>query len=677
MSTLSGLISSLLSIVLKGCFYITQNYGLSIILFTLFTKLFLFPLSVFIQKNSIRMVQIQPHIDSLKIKYIDDKDRFVDEQIALYKKNHYHPSAGVIPLVIQLILVLGLLNLVYNPLTYLLDICKDDINILTDWIKNTVGIVDNEKTLQIEIIHQFQNGNIFYGSIDPEKISKITSFPMDFLGLNLSVRPSLKTLDVHCIIPLLSGMSAWFMCYVQNRVNILQITAGKASRYGMTVFMIAFSVYFSFLVPAGVGLYWISGNIFSVPSMLLINKMMPPGKYIDFDYLKKVQEQKRNKEETYRKYYKKEKEDYRRFFSATKMKLVIYSESNGFYKYYSGMIDYICENSNIQIHYITSDPEDNIFSDKRDQIHAYYISQDKFLIPLFMKLDCDMCIMTMPDLEKYHIKRSRVRKDIEYVYIFHGMASTALTLRKGSLDWYDTIFCHTKDSEQEIRKMEELYGTKRKTIVEAGYLLLDDMISDYTANQINEENTRKKLIIAPSWQPDNIIDVCGEEILDSLLNKEYDVILRPHPQMVRHSPEKFEALHEKYDGTNVLIQMDSSVTSPVLKADLLITDWSGISYEFAFTTGKPVLFIDTPMKIMNPDYEKISPVPIDIYIRNVIGRSIEVEKISDICSVIEELLDNQDKYREDINKALYEHVFNVGKSHMIYGRYVIKRLSSK
>ena len=74
MSTLSGLISSLLSIVLKGCFYITQNYGLSIILFTLFTKLFLFPLSVFIQKNSIRMVQIQPHIDSLKIKYIDDKD---------------------------------------------------------------------------------------------------------------------------------------------------------------------------------------------------------------------------------------------------------------------------------------------------------------------------------------------------------------------------------------------------------------------------------------------------------------------------------------------------------------------------------------------------------------------------------------------------------------------------
>ena len=160
-----------------------------------------------------------------------------------------------------------------------------------------------------------------------------------------------------------------------------------------------------------------------------------------------------------------------------------------------------------------------------------------------------------------------------------------------------------------------------------------------------------------------------------LVGEDYDVIMRPHPQMVKHSPEKFEELHKKYDGTNVEIQTDSSSASPVMEADVLITDWSGISYEFAFATGKPVLFIDTPMKIMNPDYEKISPVPIDISLRNVIGKSLRVEDVSEICVHIKELIDNKDKYSEDIKNALNTHVFNVGKSNIVYGRYIIKKLT--
>ena len=200
------------------------------------------------------------------------------------------------------------------------------------------------------------------------------------------------------------------------------------------------------------------------------------------------------------------------------------------------------------------------------------------------------------------------------------------------------------------------------------------MIAGYSSSE-HKENNPKKIVIAPSWQPDNLIDVCGEQILDLLVGEDYDVIMRPHPQMVKHSPEKFEELHKKYDGTNVEIQTDSSSASPVMEADVLITDWSGISYEFAFATGKPVLFIDTPMKIMNPDYEKISPIPIDISLRNVIGKSLRVEDVSEICVHIKELIDNKDKYSENIENALNTHVFNVGKSNIVYGRYIIKKLT--
>ena len=210
---------------------------------------------------------------------------------------------------------------------------------------------------------------------------------MNFAGLNLGSTPSLSEVNILLIIPALSGLSAWIMCEVQNRINVLQLTAGKLNKYGTTIFMVIFSVYFSFLVPAGVGLYWIFGNIFAIPSMILVNLIIPPKKFLDVDYIKKVQAQKKEKEEKYRKYHKKEKEDYKKFSSEKNMKLMIYSESNGFYKYYSGMIDYICSNSDINIHYVTSDPEDKIFLDNRKQIHAYYVSQDKYLIPLFLKLD--------------------------------------------------------------------------------------------------------------------------------------------------------------------------------------------------------------------------------------------------------------------------------------------------
>ena len=91
-----------------------HNYGLSIIVFTLFTKLLLFPLSLLTQKNSINMVRMMPEENALKIKYIDDKDKLADERLKLYKKYKYHPILGTIPLLIQIPLVLGLVYVFIN-----------------------------------------------------------------------------------------------------------------------------------------------------------------------------------------------------------------------------------------------------------------------------------------------------------------------------------------------------------------------------------------------------------------------------------------------------------------------------------------------------------------------------------------------------------------------------------
>ena len=658
---------------------LVHNYGLSIIIFTLFTKLILFPLNLLTQKNSINMVRLMPEENALKIKYIDDKDKLADERLALYKRYKYHPILGSVPLLIQIPLVLGLVYVIYRPLSYVLQIDANVISELREWLISIVGSGSEkaaDNVYQIEIINSIKNGLMTDSSFSGA-ISEIKSLDMNFLGFNLSQTPSFKENYILLLIPILSGLSAWLLCFVQNKINILQMSQGKINKLLTTIFMVAFSTYFAFLVPAGVGLYWIFGNIFAIPMMYLVNLCMPPKKYVDFDYLNKMNTQRIEKEKIHKANSSREKEDYKKFFAVEKMKLMFYSEQSGFYKYYAGMIDYICDNSDLTIHYVTSDPDDAIFNDKREQIKPYYIASDKHIIPLFMKLDCDMCVMTMPDLEKYHIKRSRVRKDIEYVYTFHGMGSTALTLRKGALDWYSTVFCTGPDCFSEIRDAEELYNTPKKRLVETGYPLIDEMLEKYESSE-HKTNKIPKILIAPSWQPDNIIDSCIENILGELAKTEYEIIVRPHPQQVRHEPEKFAEMKEKFiSNQNIEIQTDFSSNNPVMEADILITDWSDISWEFAFVTKRPVLFINTPMKIMNTEWEKIKTKPINITLRNVIGTAIDTDKVDTINAEIDKLLKNREEYRDIIMKALDEHVYNVGKSKRLCGRYIVKSLAGK
>ena len=664
--------------IMKLCFNLTGNYGISIILFTFVTKIFLFPVSILTQKNSIKMIKMMPEENALKIKYIDDKDKLADERLALYKKYKYNPFVSLIPLIIQIPLVLGLVYVVYHPLNFTLQFDNAVISQLKDWLTAiSPEIAAQENSYQLEIISQIKHGVIPDSLALSSAVQSIQQLNMQFLGLDLSLTPSFKENYILLLVPILSGVSAWLMCDIQNRINVLQVTQGTLNKVLTTLFMIAFSTYFAFFVPTGVGLYWIFGNLFAIPSMFLLNVVIPPKKYVDYDYLLKMNEKRIEEEKIHKQYNAREKEDYKKFFANDNVKLVFYSEQNGFYKYYSGMIDYICEHSDITIHYVTSDPNDKIFEDTRKQIQPYYISSDRYLISLFMKLECDICVMTVPDLEKYHIKRSRVKEDVEYVFVSHGMGSNALTFRKGALDWYDTIFCPGVDTFNEIRDAEELYHTPKKRLVETGYPLIDEMIAKYESTE-HKKNAVPKILIAPSWQPDNIIDLCSEQLLDELSKCSYEIILRPHPQQVRHEPEKFDILKEKYkDLPNIEIQTDFSSNSPIMESDILITDWSDISWEFAFVTKRPVLFINTPMKIMNPEYDKIKTKPINITLRSVIGKEIEVDDISSVNSVIDEMLVHMKDYESIIEKTRSEHVYNIGKSSTLCGRYIIKSLERK
>ncbi|MBR2741840.1 membrane protein insertase YidC [Candidatus Saccharibacteria bacterium] len=616
--------------IMKLCYNMVGNYGVAIILFTLVSKIILLPISIWVQKNSIKMVKMQPEINQLKTKYFGDKDTIAEEESKIYKKYKYNPLASLVPLVAQIILLLGVVEIVKNPSLY-------------------IGV---------------------------------ENLDFDFLGFDLRWI-AIENGGTAIWIPVIAGLSALALCIGQNIMNPLQAEQSKWNKYGMLVLSVGLSIYLGTFVTAGVALYWTASNLMAILQQWLLNIFINPKKHIDYKALEKSRAElkelqdlnksnKRTKEQI-----KKEKADYKRFFSIVNKKLVFYSESNGFYKYYKGMIEYILKNTNLTIHYITSDYNDQIFELAKTEKHIkpYYIEEKK-LITLMMKMDADVVAMTMPDINNYHIKRSYIRKDIEYVYIPHGIDSPNLTMRKGSMDNYDSVFVTGKYQREECEKTNKVYNLKDRKIINLGYPLLDEMITDYKKS--SKKTTKKKTImIAPSWQKDNIIDLCLDQILDLLKGENYQVIVRPHPQHVRHMKEMFNKMQEKYQDTNITIQTDFSSTDSVFNADLLITDWSSIGYEYAFTTEKPVISIDTPMKIMNPEYKKIKVEPFNIWARSEIGEVVKVKDVKNINKTVQKILKDPKKYQKKIATLKKDSMYNLGNSAKVGAEYIIQCVQDK
>lgn len=616
--------------IMKQCYTLCGNYGVAVILFTFITKIILLPVSVWVQKNSIKMVKIQPDINFLKVRHFGDADAIAEGQNKLFRQAGYHPLASIVPTVIQLVLLMAVIAAI------------------------KAGMADS--------------------SID-----------MRFLGVDLSLIPA-QGRGWLILSPIAAGASAWLICAAQNQSNVLQAEQDNWNKYGMLILSVGLSLYLGWLVSVGVALYWVASNLFSIAQLYLLNMAIDPKKYVDYARLEESKKQlselqqlggKRHGREA-RELARRERVDYKRFFSVLNKHLVFYSESSGFYKYYKGIIEYILKNTNIAVHYITSDPNDQVFaiSQSQPRLKPYYIAE-KRLITLMMKLDCDVMVMTMPDIENFHIKRSYVRKDIEYVYVPHCIDSINMTMRTGAVDHYDSVLCVGKHQKEEITNTEAVYGLPHKTLVDWGYTLLDEMRAQYAASA-HEDKPGKKILIAPSWQKDNIVDSCLEEILDTLKGRGYQITVRPHPQEVRLKQAYMEQLEAKYAADrDVEIQTDFSSNSTVFEADLLITDWSGITYEYAFTTLRPVLFIDTPMKVMNPEYEKINTPPINIWMREVIGAVVKPDELEKLPEAVERLLSGRDEYRERIDRFVHEYVYNLGNSGEVGAKYIINEIQKK
>lgn len=247
--------------------FLGNNYVLSLLLFTIFTRLLMLPSNIKQQKNMVKNAMLKPKLDALQKKYGKNKEKYQEEMMKLYEKEGYNPMSGCLPMLIQFPILFGLIDVVYKPLTHILRLPAEAISKIVE--------VSELPAMRAEV---WALGHIseLEGHLSVEVIEKMNSVNMNFLGMNLGENPTWSW-NLLLLIPILSGVTALMASLISTRYTA-QNMEGAGMMKGMMLLMPIMSVWISFQVPAGVGLYWIFSNLISIVQTVVMHKVYDPQK---------------------------------------------------------------------------------------------------------------------------------------------------------------------------------------------------------------------------------------------------------------------------------------------------------------------------------------------------------------------------------------------------------------
>ena len=353
--------------------------------------------------------------------------------------------------------------------------------------------------------------------------------------------------------------------------------------------------------------------------------------------------------------------------------LVFYAEDSGSWRYFEPVISKLINRFNKKIYYITSSHADPILQKSDKNMTSFCIGFGSARTAFFMSLEASSMVMTMTDLDTYHIKRSR--HPVNYMYLFHAMISTHMVYRPGAFDNYDEIFCVGPHHMEEIRAAEEVYHLKKKTLIKGGYVLLDSILESKQIEAKTSHNKLKRILIAPSWGKQGLLESCGFELVKILLGAGHQVTVRPHTMTIRRSPKILQLLQGSF-GSDANFHLDVELTSQgtVSESDIMISDWSGAALEYALGKEKPVIFIDVPKKVNNEKYQDIPFVPIEVQLRSEIGEIVPLDQLLKVPTIVERLCADPDAWQARMRAAREKWIYNVGDSANVIAEHIARSL---
>jgi len=272
--------------------------------------------------------------------------------------------------------------------------------------------------------------------------------------------------------------------------------------------------------------------------------------------------------------------------------LVIFSDD----KRYWQTFEPICRELNergFDMTYLTMSENDPALQASYPFLHAEYIGEGNKAFARLNFLKATMVFATTPGLETYQWKRS---KDVSfYIHIPHGANDSTTGYRSFGLDYYDGVMLSGQYQEDAMRELEKLRDLPEKEAVMIGVPYLDELAERFRKSPALPPHTRT-VLVAPTWGTSSLFSRFGESMIQALVGTGYHIIMRPHPQSFTTDKELMEKLMNQFpDSDQIEWNRDADNFEVLRKSDIMISDYSGVIFDFAFVFDRPVICADTRM----------------------------------------------------------------------------------
>ncbi len=346
---------------------------------------------------------------------------------------------------------------------------------------------------------------------------------------------------------------------------------------------------------------------------------------------------------------------------------VIFSDDKRYWNQFKSICDEF-EKRKIHLTYYTSSEDDPALDEKYEYVNCEFIGEGNKGFAKLNVLKANVLLSTTPGLEVYQWKRSKGVK--WYVHMYHCLGECT-TYRMFGLDFYDAVLMTGAFQEKTIRKLEELRGIPNKELELVGLPYVDEMAKKIakkeattgdSVQKTTEKETNQNVLLAPTWGSSGLLTVYGEKLIDALVATGNDIVIRPHPQSMKSEKELMDKLMAKYpDSEKLKWNFDNDNFDALYNADIMISDFSGVIYDFAVAFNKPIIYFEAVIDLAPYDAAWLGLPEWDFEILPQIGKSISEADFDSLGNIIDEVIGSSE-YEAGRAKARSEAWVNPMKS---------------
>ncbi len=255
-----------LGFIIRPIYGLIQNYGLTLIIVTILIRIATIPLTIMSQKSTTKTQMIQPEMAKIQEKYKNDKQKMSVELQKLYTKHGVNPMGGCLPLIVQMFVLFGFIRVVYDPLQYILQLSKEQISHIMEAVGARVG------TYQVTLCGMDKVKDIIVNEFGKTPIN------FDFFGIDLTQMLKGNESDLLLwIFPVLATLATVASSLLSKKqMAATQSSNQQAASMGNSMMMImpVMTAYFTYIMPAGMSLYWFVSTAFQLIQQTVINDLI-------------------------------------------------------------------------------------------------------------------------------------------------------------------------------------------------------------------------------------------------------------------------------------------------------------------------------------------------------------------------------------------------------------------